>query len=1152
MKIYSKSLLLIFSCCLFLLQYNELMGQINRYIKRDTLQFQHNFISFTHFPYLVDSILTITDISGKNQLYNYIFKPEDQSLIILDSITYSTIIVHYKFIPIKKETFQKNQPTIKRDSSTRKEITVIKKNIPANPVDDIFGRRFERSGTLTRGFTFGTNKDFTLNSGLRLQLSGQLNDDIEVVAALSDQQSPIQPEGNTRTLQEIDKVFIELKHRNFIATFGDFQFTTRNGTFGKLDKKLQGLKSTAIVDEKNNFTISYASSRGKFKSQQFTGIDGVQGPYRLTGENNEREIIVLAGTEKVFINGEEKIRGENYDYIIDYATGEIIFNPRVVITSASRIRVDFEYSDRKFERNFFGTSMNTSFLNEKMTIGFSYFREGDNQNQPIDYLFTEEDKKILRESGNNRLLASKNGVKFVGYDSTGKPAGTYRLRDTLINGESLIFYEFAPGDDSAFYNISFSFVGEGKGDYIRVGLGRFKFVGPSKGNYQPIILLPLPELKQIGNLYSRIFLTKNLFLESEIAFSSFDKNRFSPIDDDKNKGKAYSYKIGIDSTKLKLSRLIDGIISISYYERKTDANFSSMSRIYEVEYERNWNLSEASNLFNESIQEIEMKYIQKQTSTQLAYGKLTRGSVFQTNRSRYNLSTQLIKNVVLNYDFSDLKTKSTNYLSNYQKHFFAFDYKSRFFSPFLRFEYENKIDKNNVDSLLSSSFRFYDLTTGASSDYIKYIDLNISFKFREDVLPSSNTLITESNSYIYQLLLKLKNIKDISSILDISFRDKKYSPGFKQLGFTNNQSISIKYIGRGIFFNRFLQGDLYYEATSQRASKLEKIFLRVPKGTGQYIYKGDLNGNGITDDFEFEPTRFEGDYILSTYPTEELFPVIDLKASIRLKLQFKNLQLNNPMKKYLSPLSTETYLRVEENSQDKNESNIYLLRIKTFQNPFTTIRGNNLVQQDIYLFEYEPDFNILLRFREQKSFSKFNITEERRYQKEQIIRLRVKPLKEFANQSEITVGNNNLLSSTYSLRNFRIKSVSLSSKTFYYPFSNVEAGIKFEYGKSEDNFPQIPLISKSNSQELSITINFSRKGKILFSLERTEIILNQELNYIPFELTRGYLSGKNFIWRTTVDYEISSGIQLRAVYDGRVQGKNNPVHSATAEVRAYF
>lgn len=1149
MKYLIKSRLLLKFICLFL--FAQTAYSQSTLVFQDTLIVKDSSIILDHFPFVVDSILSLKLFPDNIVVTNYLFDREKQQLLIYDrNLINRKFVILYKAFPIKREATRKNYPQIRKDTVINRTFTQIKTASSKNLTDEIFGSRIERSGSISRGFSFGTNRDFTINSGLRLQMAGQLSDDVEVVAVLSDQSSPIQPEGNTRTLQEIDKVYIDIKHKYAQATFGDFQFSQKVGTFGVVDKKLQGLKASAFSDENNSAIVSYATARGKFKSQQFMGIDGVQGPYRLTGENNERDIIVLAGTEKVFINGEEKTRGENYDYTIDYSTGEIYFTPKVVITNASRIRVDFEYSDRKFERNFFGTSINSKIFSEKLTFGFSYFREGDNQDLPIDISLSEFDRKILSSSGNDRLKASKSGIKFVGFDTTGKPVGTYIKKDTIINNQIFQFYEYGPGSDSAFYNISFSFIGEGMGDYIRVGLGRYKFVGPGKGNYLPIILLPMPELKQLSNFYSRAFLTKNLYVEGELSLSSYDKNRFSVIDDDKNKGKAHKYTIGVDSIEINVLKTIDGKFSINYSERKIDGNYSPLSRIFEVEYERNWNLGQLTTA-EELTRELQLIFFRKNLNTKFSLGKLQKGSSLKTERIVSETNAQLFNNLSVNYSLSSLKSKSIDFNSAYQKSIIRVNYYDKNFTPYTKIEYENKQDRK-IDSLLQSSFKFYDIGFGFESNSLKYLDWNTSFVFRQDYFPIQGVLEREANNYIYQISLKLKNIQNISSMLDVSFRQKKYSEIFKSAGSLDNKSLAIKYVGRGFFFRRFLQSDVYYEASSQKSARFERVFIRVPKGSGQYIYKGDLNNNGVADEFEFEPTRFEGDYVLTTYPTDELFPVTDLKASLRIRLDFRNLYFFVKARKILSPLTTETYFRVEENSQDPNETNIYLVKLQTFQNPATTIRGNKIIQQDFNLFEYNPDFNIHFRFIEKKGFSKFSLNDEKRFQQDKLIRLRFKPLKEFANQSEINFNRNEITSSNYLLRNFNIRGVNFSSKIFYYPYVNVETAFKLELNSSKDFYPVIPTELKLNTQELSLSVMFSLRGKISLSVERTEMLINQTQNYLPFELTRGYLPGKNYIWRILTDYQFGSGIQTSFVYDGRVQGKNNPIHTATAEIRAYF
>ena len=122
----------------------------------------------------------------------------------------------------------------------------------------------------------------------------------------------------------------------------------------------------------------------------------MQGPYQLTGLSGERDIIVLAGTEKVFLDGIEMVRGENNDYIIEYANATITFTPKKLITNASRISVDFEYTDRRYSRNFLGTSGIKKFMNEKLKIAFNIYRREMIRMRRLILLFRKKINKYLR------------------------------------------------------------------------------------------------------------------------------------------------------------------------------------------------------------------------------------------------------------------------------------------------------------------------------------------------------------------------------------------------------------------------------------------------------------------------------------------------------------------------------------------------------------------------------------------------------------------------------------------------------------------------------------------------------------------------------------------------------------------------------------
>ena len=97
-------------------------------------------------------------------------------------------------------------------------------------------------------------------------------------------------------------------------------------------------------------------AKGKFATIEVPPIENVQGPYRLSGPNGEQFIIVLANSERVYLDGRLQTRGFDADYTIDYNLAEVTFTPRHLITRNSRIRIDFEYSDLNYARSLFALS----------------------------------------------------------------------------------------------------------------------------------------------------------------------------------------------------------------------------------------------------------------------------------------------------------------------------------------------------------------------------------------------------------------------------------------------------------------------------------------------------------------------------------------------------------------------------------------------------------------------------------------------------------------------------------------------------------------------------------------------------------------------------------------------------------------------------
>jgi hypothetical protein len=1095
--------------------------------------------------------------SKKLSLYDYSFTYSKAFFTLSDSLPYSifdTLIVTYRSLRLSlQKEYMKRSLVVKYDEKFGDTVSVLTSTGGFSP-EAIFGADMQKSGTIVRGFTVGTTKDFSLNSGLRLQLSGRISEDIEIVAALTDENTPIQPEGNTERLEELDKVFIQVKHPNVVGTFGDYQVKQRFGEFGVIDRKLQGLMGEFSFKDAYGY-VSIANSRGKFNTNNFNGSDGVQGPYRASGINNERDIVIIAGTEKVYLDGIELIRGENNDYTIEYSNASITFTPNRLITSASRISIDFEYTDRQFTRSFFGAGSSTKFFDDKLQLKVQYMREGDNQDAPIDFSLTEADKVILSLAGDDRNKAVKSGVKLAEPDSLGVIKGIYTKVDTVFNGEPFSYYVYNPGDSLSFFTVSFSYIGEGKGDYIRQSLGYYNFVGIGQGSYLPIIFLPLPQLKQMGNMVVDVNPFENVTLSLEYAGSLWDKNRLSDLDDGDNYGYARNIFLKVAQTQIQIGDLDLGKAGLTYRDRFIQDKFTSLDRFNEVEFDRNYNTASQTKSEDESLREIgvSLQPIQELTINSTA-GFLRQGDNFSSDRynNLFRFSDSKTFNVEYNLDYvnSTNLTLKSNWLRHKANAFYTF----WFLKPGIELLAEDK--QNNQaqkDSLLNGSLKYFEYSPYLELMEISGFRMFTKYGLRDDYLPNNGLMIKESKATTYSVEMNYSGIREVNTNLVLTFRNKKYEEQFKANGFLDNETILIRSRTKFVFWERLLNGDFYYEVSTQKSAKLQKVFVLVEQGTGNYIYLGDLNNNGIADENEFEPTLFDGDYVQVPLPTDALFPVIDLKTSTRWKINFSELvDVKTLLGKIVSPISSETFWRVEENSRDSNYANVYLLQLSTFQNENTTIRGSNYIQQDFFLFENDQGLSFRFRFTQRKALSQFSSGYERYYNRERSLRIKFKMIKEISNQTDIVNQIDNVSAPESSNRIREINSNNLISEFSYRPDRNIELGFRIKVGKSEDTHPDNPTIIDMNSLLLRFNLSFLSAGRLRIEIERDELIANTDENFIPYELTNGNQIGKNYYWRLNFDYKLLTFLQATISYDGRLQGESRVVHTARAEARAYF
>jgi hypothetical protein len=141
-------------------------------------------------------------------------------------------------------------------------------------------------------------------------------------------------------------------------------------------------------------------------------------------------------------------------------------------------------------------------------------------------------------------------------------------------------------------------------------------------------------------------------------------------------------------------------------------------------------------------------------------------------------------------------------------------------------------------------------------------------------------------------------------------------------------------------------------------------------------------------------------------------------------------------------------------------------------------------------------------------------------------------------------------------RSHDILSNVVSSDLSYRPEQNIEVGFKLDVGKSVDRYPATTggreTQASLNSESLRMTFSFETRGRARFELERDEVLISNPPQYVPFELTNGAVVGRSWLWRVGVDYRFGSFVQATLNYDGRIERDRSPVHTARAEVRAFF
>ena len=494
------------------------------------------------------------------------------------------------------------------------------------------------------GVTVGSNQNSVLNSELDLQISGELANNVKIKASIQDSNIPLQNNGYSQQIDEFDQIFIEVSSTKWNVRGGDIDLIQDNTFFANFSKRIQGLSINSSINESISVEAAGAIAKGKYKRTEITTQNGNQGPYKLVGQNGELYVLVVSGSESVFINGNKLERGIDKDYVINYNAGEIIFNSTLPIMSDMRVQVEYQLSEKNYN-SFFGFSR-IEFKKNKAIHNISFYNENDIKDQPLLQNISDDQIEILSNAGDNtNLMSAPTGI-LTSYDEN-----RILYKKEIINNIEIFVYSNNSEDD--LYDVNFTNVGDNQGDYILINDNAieniYEYIAPlnglKQGNFEPLVKLIAPEKLQLLS-YNSTYKTKNdSEINIELAASNKDKNLFSSLEDSDNTGIASKVNYISEKNLDKFNLITE--LDVNYIED----NFNSVERIYNTEFNRDWDLNENisgnyNQLLTKGILELNNEKI---GVLNYSFENLKYGDLFSGIRNNLNINSNKNRNLKIKF-----------------------------------------------------------------------------------------------------------------------------------------------------------------------------------------------------------------------------------------------------------------------------------------------------------------------------------------------------------------------------------------------------------------------------------------------------------------------------------------------------------------------
>lgn len=1009
------------------------------------------------------------------------------------------------------------------------------------------------SGSISRGVTVGNNQNSVLNSELDLQVSGKLNEKVSLRASIQDANIPLQESGYSQKLDEFDQVFIELFSENWNIRAGDIDLQNNQSYFGEFSKRVQGLSLNANLSKSENKSNVFAAGaivRGQFTTSQFTAQEGNQGPYKLQGPNNELFVLIVSGSETVYVNGIPLVRGENKDYIIDYNAGELIFNSTFPITSEMRITVDYQYSERNYSRIVAYGGGN--YKGEKFSIGASIYSENDVKNQPLQQNLSSDQAQVLAEAGDDRSQMVAPSEVAEAYNEN-----RILYKKELINGIEAFVFSINPSDE--LFNVRFSLVGENEGNYILVNSNAinniFEYVEPiagiPQGNYEPIIQLIAPTKLQMAVLNASYHPSEKTNIYFEAAGSKNDLNLFSNLDDDDNDGLAG--KLSMDQSIIKNDSLWN--LEVLADATLIQENFRTIQRLNKrAEFNRDWNLEQTSvsqnsvGFGNQTLLSagIQLRHPSKGI-TRYEFEHLNYSNDFNGNRHILFADLNLNRwNIFSNS--SVLNANSTVNKSNFIRSFnrISYTFKNQWIGT--KIALENNEQTNSVTqelTPLSQKFTTYEVFYGVGDSSKVFAEIGYKNRINDSIRNNELVKVNTSNTYYLKSRLLDNNHTNLSVYLNY----RKLKNEDESIPDENSLNSRIQFNQK--LFDRLINWNTVFETNSGVLPQQDFTYVQVDEGQGAYTWI-DYNENGIQELEEFEIAQFQdqGTYVRVLLPNRVFIKTHQNRLSQLLTINPQMLTSNDSTKtKFWSHFYNQTSYLIDKKIRRINDN----FDINPFKDYGDDQLGLNLSLRNVLFYNrgkqrYTTSYTYLSN-RSKNLLSVGSI--ENNIESHQFNFVH-RFLTSWLLNTLLIFGNRESVSENFISKNYNIDETSFNPKISYLFNANTRFDVFYQYAQKDNTIGNLESLKQ---QKYGVSFSFSKNQKAA---------INGEFNYfsnkfqgnqnapVAYQMMEGLQPGRNFTWSLLAQKKLTKFLDLNLNYFGRKTETSKTIHTGTIQLKAYF